>query len=166
MGAEPTAGRGYDYGHYSWSQTLPEVSKRSRPLLRSGHQSFVDLCAGVLAFCLLTYAVYLRPDQADGSCSWFVWAHTGIDGQELHGLHNVNVSVPVPPGIRAKMMDVVISKTKLKVGVKGQPPIIEVGTAARAVELLLAVREALMLSPNSTFLPEAFGRSSTSTSLG
>ncbi|KAF5841749.1 nuclear movement family protein [Dunaliella salina] len=58
---EPTAGRGYDYGHYSWSQTLPEV----------------------------------------------------------------NVSVPVPPGIRAKMMDVVISKTKLKVGVKGQPPIIE-----------------------------------------
>lgn len=42
----------------------------------------------------------------------------------------VSVSVPVPPGTKAKMLDVVISKNKLKLGVKGQPPIIEVWHAA------------------------------------
>lgn len=40
-------------------------------------------------------------------------------------LGEVTVTVPVPPGTKAKMMDVVITKTKIKVAVKGQPPIIE-----------------------------------------
>ena len=60
--AEPNSGRGADYEHYSWTQTLQEVS----------------------------------------------------------------VSVPVPAGTKAKMMDVVIKKDHIKVGLKGQPPIIDV----------------------------------------
>ena len=36
------------------------------------------------------------------------------------------MSVPIPPGTKAKMMDIVISRNKLKLGLKGQPPIIEV----------------------------------------
>lgn len=60
-GLKPNAGRGADYEHYSWTQTLSEVS----------------------------------------------------------------VSVPVPPGTKAKMLDVVIKKDHIKVGVKGQPPIID-----------------------------------------
>jgi hypothetical protein len=38
----------------------------------------------------------------------------------------VSVSIPVPSGTKAKMLDVVITKTKLKVGLKGQAPIIDV----------------------------------------
>lgn len=38
----------------------------------------------------------------------------------------VSVSVPVPAGVKAKMLDVVISKTQLKVAIKGQAAILEV----------------------------------------
>jgi hypothetical protein len=38
----------------------------------------------------------------------------------------VSVSIPVPAGTKAKMLDVVITKTKLKVGLKGQAPIVDV----------------------------------------
>eukprot|EP01006_Ploeotia_vitrea_P006534 TRINITY_DN13602_c0_g1_i1.p1 TRINITY_DN13602_c0_g1~~TRINITY_DN13602_c0_g1_i1.p1 ORF type:complete len:193 (-),score=42.48 TRINITY_DN13602_c0_g1_i1:56-634(-) len=37
----------------------------------------------------------------------------------------VTVSVPVPPGTTAKQLDIVIKQTTLKVGIKGQPPIID-----------------------------------------
>lgn len=60
-GLKPTAGRGADYDHYSWSQTLTECT----------------------------------------------------------------VSVRVPKGVKSKMLDVVISKNHLKVGVKGEPPIVD-----------------------------------------
>jgi hypothetical protein len=33
----------------------------------------------------------------------------------------------VPPGTKGRALDVAITKTKIKVGLKGQPPIIEVG---------------------------------------
>jgi len=39
------------------------------------------------------------------------------------------VSVPVPAGIKAKNLDIVIKKDHLKVGVKGQTPIIDVSRA-------------------------------------
>jgi hypothetical protein len=40
------------------------------------------------------------------------------------------VSVPVPAGIKAKNLDIVIKKDHLKVGVKGQTPIIDVSRAS------------------------------------
>ena len=60
--AEPNAGRGADLPHYSWTQTLGEVS----------------------------------------------------------------VCVPVPPGTKGRALDVAIGKQSLRVGLKGQPPIIDV----------------------------------------
>lgn len=60
-GIKPNAGRGADFEHFSWVQTLSEVT--------------------------------------------------------------VNVKVPV--GTKAKMLDVVMKKDYLKVGVKGQPPVVE-----------------------------------------
>lgn len=61
--AEPNAGRGCDFAHFSWTQTLSEVT----------------------------------------------------------------VSVPVPSGTKSKMLDVLIKKNHVRVGVKGQTPIIDVG---------------------------------------
>lgn len=60
--AEPNQGRGADLVHYSWTQTLGEVT----------------------------------------------------------------VSVPVPPGTKGRSMDVAISKQHLRVGIKGQAPILDV----------------------------------------
>jgi len=60
-GLKPNAGRGADFAHYSWTQTLTEVT----------------------------------------------------------------VSVPVPAGIKARDLQVVIKKDYLKVGVKGQAPILD-----------------------------------------
>ncbi|GIL61051.1 hypothetical protein Vafri_15464 [Volvox africanus] len=60
-GLKPNSGRGADLEHYSWGQTLSEVS----------------------------------------------------------------VSVPVPKGTKGRMLDVVITKTRFKMGLKGQPPILE-----------------------------------------
>jgi hypothetical protein len=37
------------------------------------------------------------------------------------------VSVPVPAGTKGKQLDVVMTRTRIKVGLKGQPPILEVG---------------------------------------
>ena len=39
---------------------------------------------------------------------------------------DLDITVPVPGNLKGKDFDVVISKTKLKVGVKGQTPIIDV----------------------------------------
>jgi len=41
-------------------------------------------------------------------------------------LGEVSVTVEIPVGTKAKDLDVVIAKTRLKAGLKGQPPIIEV----------------------------------------
>lgn len=40
-------------------------------------------------------------------------------------LVDVDLIVPIPKGTRAKGLDVVIAKKKLKVGLKGQEPILE-----------------------------------------
>lgn len=41
-------------------------------------------------------------------------------------LHEVAVAVPVGKGLKGKQLDVVVTKTHIKVGVKGQEPVIEV----------------------------------------
>lgn len=47
-------------------------------------------------------------------------------------LGEVTVCVPVPPGTKGRALDVDIGKTRLRVGIKGQPPIIDVrGGSAR-----------------------------------
>lgn len=40
-------------------------------------------------------------------------------------LQDVDVTIPVPAGTRGKNLDVVIKKKLIKVGLKGQPPILE-----------------------------------------
>jgi len=37
----------------------------------------------------------------------------------------VEAVIPIPPGLKSKQLDVVISPNKLKVGVKGKPPIVD-----------------------------------------
>ncbi|GAA5893174.1 hypothetical protein JCM6882_003904 [Rhodosporidiobolus microsporus] len=49
-------------------------------------------------------------------------------------LNDVTVSVPVPPGTKGKQLDVVIKKLYVKVGLKGQPPVIE-GELAKEVRV-------------------------------
>lgn len=46
-------------------------------------------------------------------------------------IQDVDITVPVPGNLKGRDLDVVISKKKLKVGVKGQPPIIEVSLPLR-----------------------------------
>ena len=41
-------------------------------------------------------------------------------------IQDVDITVPVPGNLKGRDIDVVITKKKLKVGVKGQPPIIDV----------------------------------------
>ena len=43
----------------------------------------------------------------------------------IQTLSDLNVTVPVPPGSKTKMLHVEITNKRLKVGVKGQPPIID-----------------------------------------
>lgn len=43
-------------------------------------------------------------------------------------LQEVSVSVPVGRGLKAKQLDVAIGKQHLRVGVKGQPPILDVSS--------------------------------------
>jgi hypothetical protein len=37
----------------------------------------------------------------------------------------VDITIPVPAGTRGKGLDVIIKKKSIKVGLKGQPPILE-----------------------------------------
>ena len=45
-------------------------------------------------------------------------------------LQEVNVNVPVPNGTKSRFVTVEIKKNHLKVGLKGQPPIIEVSLSS------------------------------------
>lgn len=47
-------------------------------------------------------------------------------------LEEVTVVVPVEPGTRGKMCEVSMTKTKLRVGVKGKPPVLEVSRSEKA----------------------------------
>jgi hypothetical protein len=44
-------------------------------------------------------------------------------------LQEVTVNVPVPSGTKGRMCDVSFSKTKLKIGLKGETPVLEVCNA-------------------------------------
>ncbi|GIL90506.1 hypothetical protein Vretimale_17611 [Volvox reticuliferus] len=59
----------------------------------------------------------LKPNSARGAdLDHYSWGQT---------LSEVSVSVPVPKGTKGRMLDVVITKTHFKVGLKGQQPILE-----------------------------------------
>ncbi|GAA5979907.1 hypothetical protein JCM11641_007582 [Rhodosporidiobolus odoratus] len=49
-------------------------------------------------------------------------------------LTDVTVSVPVPPGTKGKQLDVVLKKLSIKVGLKGEPPVLE-GELAREIKV-------------------------------
>lgn len=51
-----------------------------------------------------------------GATERFVWTQQ---------LAEVSVSVPVPPGMRSRDLSVEIGKTRLRVGLKGQPPLVD-----------------------------------------
>jgi hypothetical protein len=71
----------------------------------------------------------------------------------------VSVSIPVPAGTKAKMLDVIITKTKLKVGLKGQAPIVDVSAQLMnlAGEAGVVVAAAFMARMSSTDLPMSSG---------
>jgi hypothetical protein len=46
-------------------------------------------------------------------------------------LSEVTVVVPVPPGTKGRSLDVLIAKQRLRVGVKGQPAIVDVSARQR-----------------------------------
>eukprot|EP01022_Parablepharisma_sp_SALTPOND_P023444 TRINITY_DN495_c0_g1_i1.p7 TRINITY_DN495_c0_g1~~TRINITY_DN495_c0_g1_i1.p7 ORF type:complete len:274 (-),score=68.92 TRINITY_DN495_c0_g1_i1:7644-8465(-) len=56
------------------------------------------------------------PPGNGGKTDKYVWTQT---------LNEVTLNIPIPPNIRAKMLDVVFGQKKIKVGIKGQPPIID-----------------------------------------
>ncbi|GFR52746.1 hypothetical protein Agub_g15357 [Astrephomene gubernaculifera] len=59
----------------------------------------------------------LKPNAARGAdLDRYSWGQT---------LSEVTVSIPVPPGTKGRMLDVSISRNRLRVGLKGQPPILE-----------------------------------------
>lgn len=84
-----------------------------------------------------------EPDaHAHSSSSWADPEGAGAEPNEGNGgttdtyswvqtLQDVSVNVPLPAGTKAKMMDVVIKKKALKVGLKGQPPIFDVRSLSR-----------------------------------
>ncbi|TNY17529.1 nuclear movement protein nudC [Rhodotorula diobovata] len=49
-------------------------------------------------------------------------------------LTDLTVTVPVPPGTRGKQLDVVLRKDFIRVGLKGEPPVIE-GTLAKEIKV-------------------------------
>lgn len=50
----------------------------------------------------------------------YIWAQT---------IKDLDVTIPVPSNIKGRDLDVVLTKTKFKVAIKGSDPIVEVGEA-------------------------------------
>lgn len=70
-----------------------------------------------------------RQDTLPHAICWLGWC-TGLQRAGAHAppCAQVSVSVPVPAGTKAKQLEVVISKTKLKVALKGSgTAIVQVG---------------------------------------
>lgn len=67
-------------------------------------------------------------DEETSSCSRVPNKGNGLDLENYawtQSLHEVTVNVPVPSGTRSKLVACEIKKNHLKVGLKGQPPIID-----------------------------------------
>ena len=56
------------------------------------------------------------PPGNGGKTNKYVWTQT---------LGDITLNIPLPPNIRTKMLDVVLATKKIKVGIKGQPLIID-----------------------------------------
>lgn len=64
---------------------------------------------------------HLEPNSGNGlDLEKYSWTQT---------LHEVNVSIPVPKGTKSRFVTCEIKKNHLKVGLKGQPPILDVSSA-------------------------------------
>ena len=63
---------------------------------------------------VLTISIFPAPGNG-GKTDKYVWTQT---------LSEVTVNIPVPSGTKTKMLDVEISNKRLRVGIKGQPPMI------------------------------------------
>ncbi|KAL3838075.1 hypothetical protein ACJIZ3_022666 [Penstemon smallii] len=61
-------------------------------------------------------------------------------------LQEVNIAVPVPPGTKSRFIVCEIKKNHIKVGLKGQPPILEVSVLSANVVHLLSYRGELFQS--------------------
>lgn len=73
--------------------------------------------------CRFTYInIWAAPNRGNGlDLEKYSWTQT---------LQEVNINVPVPAGTKARFVVCEIKKNHLKVGLKGQPPIIEVSMLA------------------------------------
>jgi HSP20 family molecular chaperone IbpA len=58
-------------------------------------------------------------------------------------LEEIQVYIDVPPGVKAKMLDIKISATRLAIGLRGNPPFIDVrstrSTVLRRIALTLCI---------------------------
>lgn len=62
--------------------------------------------------------IYAAPNKDNGlDMDKYAW------GQSLQ---EVNITVPVPPGTKSRFITCEIKKNRLKVGIKGQAPVIDV----------------------------------------
>lgn len=64
-------------------------------------------------------------------------------------IRDVDVVVPVPGNVRGRDLEVVMTKTKLKVAVRGQQPILEVG-AHTNIHTLSLLADVLVLGRGTT----------------
>ncbi|KOO22944.1 nudc domain-containing protein 2 [Chrysochromulina tobinii] len=55
-------------------------------------------------------------------------------------LEEIHVFIEVPPGVKAKMLDIKIDAKRLRVGLRGNPPFIDVRAATRVQKSLMLER--------------------------
>lgn len=64
----------------------------------------------------------------DATTSKFTWTQT---------IEEINVNIPIPEGMTSKQIDCTVKSNYIKVGLKGQPAIIEVHSVATNNQLRL-----------------------------
>ena len=68
--------------------------------------------------------VATKKGSVDGRLAFQYKGRTVYEWEQ--NLEEVHVYITPPPGVRAKMLDIGISPTHLKIGIKGNPPFINV----------------------------------------